>query len=67
MLTFGRVPSVFLARWGPISMLVAAFKVSIWGFPGGAVVEIPLANARDTGSSPGPGGSYMPQSNQARA
>ena len=33
------------------------------GFPGGAVVENLPANARDTGSSPGPGGSYMPWSN----
>ena len=34
-----------------------------WGFPGGAVVENPPANAGDTGSSPGPGRSHMPQSN----
>ena len=33
------------------------------GFPGGAVVKNPPANAEDTGSSPGPGRSYMPQSN----
>ena len=33
------------------------------GFPGGAVVENPPANAGDTGSSPGPGRSHMPQSN----
>ena len=33
------------------------------GFPGGAVVENPPANAGDTGSSPGPGGSHMPRSN----
>ena len=26
-----------------------------WGFPGGTVVKNPLANAGDTGSSPGPG------------
>ena len=36
------------------------------GFPGGAVVENPPANAGDTGSSPGLGGSHMPQSNWAR-
>ena len=35
----------------------------ILGFPGGAVVENPPANAGDTGSSPGPGRSHMPQSN----
>ena len=33
------------------------------GFPGGTVVESPPANAGDTGSSPGPGGSHMPWSN----
>ena len=33
------------------------------GFPGGTVVENPPANAGDTGSSPGPGRSHMPQSN----
>ena len=33
------------------------------GFPGGTVVENPPANAGDTGSSPGPGGSHMPRSN----
>ena len=35
------------------------------GFPGGAVVENPPANAGDTGSSPGLGRSHMPRSNQA--
>ena len=32
------------------------------GFPGGAVVKNPPANARDMGSSPGPGRSHMPRS-----
>ena len=32
-------------------------------FPGGAVVKNPPANAGDTGSSPRPGRSHMPQSN----
>ena len=36
------------------------------GFPGGAVVENLPANAGDTGSSPGVGGSHMPRSNKAR-
>ena len=36
------------------------------GFPGGAVVENPPANAGDTGSSPGLGGSHMPWSGWAR-
>ena len=33
------------------------------GFPGGAVVENPPANAGDTGSSPGLGRYHMPRSN----
>ena len=37
------------------------------GFPGGTVVGNLPANAGDTGSSPGPGGSHMPRSNKARA
>ena len=36
------------------------------GFPGGAVVENLPANAGDTGSSPGLGGSHMPRSDYAR-
>ena len=36
------------------------------GFPGGAVVESLPANAENTGSSPGLGGSHMPWSNWAR-
>ena len=39
------------------------FKVLYVGFPGGAVVKNPPANAGDTGSSPGPGRSHMPRSN----
>ena len=35
----------------------------IWGFPGGAVVKNPPADAGDTGSSPGLGRSHMPRSN----
>ena len=34
-------------------------KKDIQGFPGGAVVETLPANAGDTGSSPGLGGSHM--------
>ena len=36
------------------------------GFPGGAVVENPPANAGDTGLSPGLGRSRMPRSGWAR-
>ena len=38
----------------------------MWGLPGGAVVENLPANAGDTGSSPGLGGSHMPRSKRAR-
>ena len=41
-------------------------RILVLGFPGGAVVENLPANAGDTGSSPGLGGSHMPQSNWAR-
>ena len=38
------------------------FEIRNVGFPGGTVVENLPANAGDTGSSPGPGRSHMPQS-----
>ena len=41
---------------------VAYLKVYYGGFPGGAVVRNPPANAGDTGSSPGSGRSHMLQS-----
>ena len=41
-------------------------KAYFLGFPGGAVVENPPANAGDMGSSPGLGRSHMSQSNWAR-
>ena len=41
------------------SLALKKFK----GFPGGAVVKNPPANAGDMGSSPGPGRSRMPRSN----
>ena len=39
---------------------------NIIGFPGGAVVGSPPADAGDTGSRPGPGGSRVPRSGWAR-
>ena len=45
---------------------ILPFKNSYWGFPGGAVVGSPPANAGDTGSCPGPGRSHMPRSDKAR-
>ena len=41
-------------------------KENMWGFPGGAVIENPPANAGDAGSSPGPWGSHILRSNWAR-
>ena len=38
----------------------------VGGFPGGAVVENLPANAGDTGSSPGLGGSHVPRSGWTR-
>ena len=38
----------------------------VGGFPGGAVVKHPPANAEDMGSSPGPGRSHMPWSSWVR-
>ncbi|KAJ8787183.1 hypothetical protein J1605_000526, partial [Eschrichtius robustus] len=38
---------------------------NLQGFPGGAVVKNPPANAGNTGSSPSPGRSRMPRSNKA--
>ena len=48
------------------SLHAATKKSTCWGFPGGAVVESLPADAGDTGSSPGLGGSHMPQSSWAR-
>ena len=39
------------------------YKKQVEGFPGGAVVKNPPANAGDTGSIPSPGRSHMPWSN----
>ena len=50
-----------------ISGKVLLLKETQGDFPGGAVVKNPPANAGDTDSSPGPGSSHMPRSNQARA
>ena len=46
-----------------MSLSFVFFKNKGKDFPGGAVVKNPPANTGDTGSSPGPGRSHMPQSN----
>ena len=43
--------------------LTKVLKNDSEGFPGGAAVKNPPANAGDTGSSPGPGRSHMLRSN----
>ena len=45
-----------------IKIKTSSLKTKFPGFPGGAVVENLPANAGDTGSSPGLGGSHMPRS-----
>ena len=44
-------------------LLPSELKLDYMDIPGGAVVKNPPANAGNTGSSPGPGRSHMPQSN----
>ena len=49
---------------GPAPSSTASSARSVFSvFPGGAVVKNPPANARDMGSSPGPGRYHMPWSN----
>ena len=55
--------SVFSQWISHMHLKVPYLKQNSWGFPGGAVVKNPPANAGDTGSSPGLGGSHMPRSN----
>ena len=54
---------LFLSSSSRFPALKPSQKVYVRGFPGGAVVENPPANAGDTGSSPGLGRSHMPRSN----
>ena len=61
------VKSIELDTWGLCTLSYAlSQKGEKEGFPGGAVVESPPANAEDAGSSPGLGRSHMPRSNWAR-
>ena len=66
----GKLATRFLAHWsdgrvshGESDTLIYSVKNVYLGFPGGTVVRNPPANAGDTGSSPGPGGSHMLRSN----
>ena len=64
-LTFHQTSYYNVTIFPQVHVLLLAFKklIDFWGFPGGAVVKNPPANAGDTGSSPGPGRSHMPRSN----
>ena len=58
---------LFVVRWMDLeSVIQSEVSQKERGFPGGAVVENLPANAGDTGSSPGLGGSHMSRSNSAR-
>ncbi|XP_067570422.1 calcium-binding and coiled-coil domain-containing protein 2 isoform X2 [Pseudorca crassidens] len=61
----GARPNPGLVYGNPYSGIQESPAPSL-GFPGGAVVESQPADAGDTGSCPGPGGSHMPQSGWAR-
>ena len=72
--SFERIKNHRIIHLGKIKLriqLVNSFNLHIkklkpMGFPGGAVVESLPANAGETGSSPGLGGSHVPRSNWAR-
>ena len=64
--TSSSTPTVFLSGLLRPCEPGGPAKESLWGFPGGAVVENLPANAGDTGSSPGLGRSHMPRSGWAR-
>ena len=49
-------------EWCPRNPVKTARQEEKRGFPGGTVVKSPPANAGNTGSRSGPGGSHMPQS-----
>ena len=68
MINFIGYLQIFLSENVEISIFNLSSGVSlkifmIGGFPGGAVVKNPPANAGDMGLSPGPGRSHMPRSN----
>ena len=51
------------SKWLWLTPLKGRVGLPSWHFPRGAVVENLPADAGNTGSSPGPGRSHMPQSN----
>ena len=54
---------ISLATITPLHLQKTIKSIKATGFPGGAVVESPPANAGDTGWMPGPGRSHMLRSN----
>ena len=63
-ITLSEISQTEKDKYCVISLIYGILKIQqTWGFPGGAVVKNPPANAGDTGSSPGPGRSYTPWSN----
>ena len=64
---FPKIKSQGLGKMAEHWILNLNLKSCCRGFPGGTVVNNLPASAGDTGSSPGPGRSHMPQSNWARA
>ena len=59
------LPLIHLSQVMKTTICLAINK-EVRGFPGGAVVGSPPANAGDAGSSPGLGGSHMPRSSWVR-
>ena len=59
---FNCLDEAHLHDGGQSALLSLLIYMLTTGFPGGAVVENLPANAGDTGSSPGLGGSHMPRS-----
>ena len=45
-----------------LAICMSSLEKCLLGFPGGAVVKNPLANAGDMGLNPGPGRPHMPRS-----
>ena len=57
------IPLIQLQQLSAYGQFCFIYTPTIGDFPGGAVAKNLPANARDMGSSPGPGRSHMPWSN----
>ena len=65
-LSYSQMASSFNSAHNYLLFLTLLKNNASRDFPGGAVVKNPPASAGDMGSSPGPGRSHMPRSNEAR-